>query len=293
MDLTANKKYRDRVFRHLFGSPDRKEDLLSLYNVLNNTDYNNVDDLELFTLEDVIFMNMKNDVSLIIDGRLSLYEHQSTINPNMPLRGLCYFARMYERYREEHHFNIYSSSLFRIPTPQYYVFYNGKENAPDRTLLRLSSAFIHEVNDGEFEWTATMLNVNYGHNAELMERCGTLREYSILVDQVETNRKTQSIEIAIKNAVEWCINNDVLTDYLRTHRSEVVAMMLTEYNEEETMLMFKEEYLEQGRAEEHAKDIVTTVDALIANMDWSLEQACKALNFSIEEYNSAKNAGNL
>ena len=175
-----------------------------------------------------------------------------------------------------------------------------KEDAPDRTQLRLSSAFIHKVKEGEFEWTATMLNVNYGHNAELMQRCRTLREYSILVDRVETNRKTQPIEKAIKNAVEWCINNDVLTDYLRTHRSEVVAMMLTEYNEEETMQMFKEEYLEQGRSEGlkqgrseglaigESIGLAKSVDALVAAQNMSLDAACKLLNISIDEYNSTK-----
>ena len=287
--MNVNKKYRDRLFRHLFGLPENKGALLSLYNALNDSNYDNPDDLTIYTLDDVIYMNMKNDVSLMIDDRLTLFEHQSTINPNMPLRGLFYFARMYERYQRDSNFRIYDTKLHKIPTPQYYVFYNGAADAPDKTVLRLSDAFIHRTETGDFEWSAIMLNINYGHNQELMDKCRVLHDYAAFVDKVQTLKQNNPLEIAIDNAVKWCIENDVLSEYLAAHRAEVKDMMLTEYDEKEAMQWFKEE----GRAEEHAKVVISTVDALIANTGWTLEQACKALNFTAEEYHSAKEQQHL
>ena len=288
MDINVNVKYRDRLFRHLFGSPDRKEELLSLYNALNNTNYENAEDLEIYTIEDVIYVNMKNDVSLLLDGTLSLFEHQSTINPNMPLRGLCYFARMYERFWQNQPYKKYSTSILRIPTPQYYVFYNGDDSVEDKTTLKLSKAFIREAREGEFEWTATMLNINYGHNKELMDKCKTLHDYATLVDKVKYYNEENPLEPAIDNAVKWCIENDVLAEYLRVHRGEVVAMMLTEYNEEEARRALREEAIEQGHAEGLERGLAQAVDALKETMHLSVEDACKALKITVEDYNRAK-----
>ena len=289
MTNKVNIKYKDRLFRAYFGDEENRDKLLSLYNALNDSNYDDPGELEINTLDDVIYMKMKNDVSFIVGGYMSLYEHQSTLNPNMPFRGFCYFAKMYEKYKTQNHLNMFTSTLRMIPTPQYYVFYNGKVEAPDRTLLRLSDAFMQPVKEGEFEWTAVMLNVNNGKNKELMEKCRPLHEYAILVEKVREG-VTEGLELeeAIDRAVNWCIHNDCMVQYLRKHREEVTDMWLTEYDEEETMQMFKEEYLEQGLEQGRAETIVKTVDALIANTDWSLEQACKALNISADEYNCAK-----
>lgn len=180
----VNIKYKDRLFRAYFGDEENRDKLLSLYNALNDSNYDDPSELEINTLDDVIYMNMKNDVSFIVGGYMSVFEHQSTINPNMPFRGLCYFTRMYEKYKVQNNLNMFKSTIQKIPTPQYYVFYNGKADAPDKTVLRLSEAFMHQVKDGEFEWTAIMLNVNAGHNQELMEKCRPLLEYSVLVATV-------------------------------------------------------------------------------------------------------------
>lgn len=155
-DITVNYQYKDRVFRDLFGAEERKENLLSLYNALNGTEYQNLDDLEITTIEDAIYMGMKNDVSCIIDNCLSLFEHQSTYNPNMPLRGLLYFGKLYDKFINVNGKNIYSRRLIKIPTPQYYIFYNEEKELPDRTVLRLSDAFETPTRDGECQLLPTV-----------------------------------------------------------------------------------------------------------------------------------------
>ena len=246
----VNRKHKDRLFRKIFGYEKYRGNLLSLYNALNDTNYTNPDDMELTTIDNVIYMGMKNDVSCIIDSRMHLYEQQSSFNPNMPLRGLLYFGKLYNKYIKKNRLNIYGSHLIKIPTPQYYVFYNGIQNYPDRKVLKLSDAFQKKQTVGDFEWTAIMLNINYGKNNKLMEQCQILREYAILIDTIRRYQKMyDDTEEAVTRAVDECIEKSILVDFLLEHKSEVIDMCLTEYNEEETMKMFKEEAREEGREE--------------------------------------------
>ena len=133
----VNRNYKDRLFKLVF---EKKEDLLQLYNAINDTDYDNPDDIEVNTLEDVVYMGMKNDISFLITDVLNLYEHQSTFSPNMPLRGLLYFARLYQKIVGNEK-KIYSGRLIELPYPQFVVFYNGTAQEPKRMELKLSDAF--------------------------------------------------------------------------------------------------------------------------------------------------------
>ena len=137
--VKINRNYKDRLFRLIFCE---KKDLLELYNAINGSSYENPDELEIVTLNDVIYIGMKNDLAFILDEILNLWEHQSSWNPNMPLRGLFYFADEYRKYIEMNHLNIYGSSLITIPTPQYVIFYNGTHETPDRLEIPLSQAFL-------------------------------------------------------------------------------------------------------------------------------------------------------
>ena len=130
---TADREYKDRLFRLVFNN---KEDLLSLYNAVAGAQYEDPDELEINTLGNVLYLSMKNDISFLVSGTLNLYEHQSTYNPNMPMRGVLYFARLYGKIIAQNNINIYSSSPRKFPFPQHIVFYNGTENQPDRTALR-------------------------------------------------------------------------------------------------------------------------------------------------------------
>lgn len=192
-------------------------------------------------------MGMKNDVSCIINCSMALYEHQSTYSPNMPLRGLMYFGKLYNKYVETNNQNIYGEKLVKIPTPQYYVFYNGERERPERMELKLSDSFQKNIDSCGFEWTATMLNINFGKNQELMNSCQTIREYAILIDKIRTYQKSYgTLEEAVDRAVDECIENGVLAEFLLEQKAEVIDVVLTEYDEEKTMQMFKEQGIEEG-----------------------------------------------
>lgn len=171
----VNRKYKDSLFRKIFS--DRK-DLLDLYNALNGTQYTDEEELTVTTLEDVIYISIKNDVSFLLGGTMNLYEHQSSYNPNMPIRGLMYLARLYQNYIDDCEINVFSPVLKHLPSPKFIVFYNGSRDEPDQKLLRLTDAFAEEGTPEEscLECCATMLNINYGHNYELMEKCRRLEE---------------------------------------------------------------------------------------------------------------------
>lgn len=206
-----------------------------------------MDDLELKTIDDAIYMGMKNDIAFIIYNDLSLYEHQSTYNPNMPIRGFMYAGQLYSKYIEQNDLNIYSSTQQKLPSPHYYIFYNGTDKHKDVEELKLSDAFEDFEDYGKFEWTAVMLNINYGHNKELLEKCRPLMEYSILVSKIRKYTESEStLEQAVNRAVDECIGEGVMADYLIGHKAEVTDMVLTEYNEEKTMKAFAKEYLADG-----------------------------------------------
>lgn len=178
--VKINKKHKDTLFRLLFG--ENKENALSLYNAVNGSSYTCADDLEFTTLEDVVYMKMKNDVSFLFAKSLNLYEHQSSYNPNMPLRGLMYFADLYRQLIPESE-KLYGQKLVKIPTPKYVVFYNGDDGKmnSERIELKLSDSFEMPDATHGFEWTATMININCGRNKKIMEKCKVLNDYSIFI----------------------------------------------------------------------------------------------------------------
>lgn len=247
---TVNRKYKDRLFRMVFSSG---EALLALYNAVSGNSCTDPDEIEIVTLDDVIYMGMKNDAAFLIDDILNLYEHQSTKNPNMPLRGVLYMANEYRRYLEEYRLNIYGSSLIRLPLPQYYVFYNGREEEPDRTELKISDAYSKKYSQLTpcLEFKAVMLNINIGHNQELMEHCQKLKEYAQFVGEVRKRLdRGARLEEAADEAVTHCIKEGILAEFLIAHRAEVNEVILTEYDEQFHIASEKElsrqEGLEQG-----------------------------------------------
>ena len=243
----ANIKHKDRVFRMLFGYEKYKENLLELFNALNDTAYTNPDDLEINTLDDVFYMKMKNDVSCIIDNRIAIYEHQSTWSYNMPLRGFRYTAELYNKLIYEQDLDVYRRKMIKIPTPQYVVFYNGIERRAEKEILRLSDSFIMPCSEGEYEWTATVYNINDGHNKDLMNKCKILQEYATMVAKIrEFRQKGCDLDMAIEEAIEYCLTHEVLKDFLLEHKSEVADMLRMEYDEARTMNHLKEDYYEEG-----------------------------------------------
>ena len=239
--VSANRNYKDTVFRMLFSD---KKNLLSLYNAVNSRDYTNPDDLEIVTLENAIYMGIKNDLAFIIDTNLYLYEHQSTYNPNMPLRDLFYISSEYQKMLDQK--SLYSSSLQKIPAPNFIEFYNGSDPVCDVFEHRLSSAFEHLSGEPKLELIVTVLNINEGHNALLMEHCKTLREYAQYVAKVRKYTADLSLNEAVERAVDECIKENILADFLRKNRAEVISMSIFEYDQEEHIRQEREESWEEG-----------------------------------------------
>ena len=245
--VTINRTYKDRLFKIIF---EGKKELLSLYNALTGKNYQNPDELEINTIDDVIYMHLKNDMSFILDDWQNLFEQQSTFNPNQPLRGFFYFADLYKvKYFGK---KIYSTRLLKIPTPQYIVFYNGTTSMPDRKELRLSDAFQQPTAQPDIEVVAHMLNINYGHNKELMERCQKLKEYAQFIDIIRHYLKENehwSNEQAISKAIDDCIKNNILRDILQKERLRVMASILSEFDEVGYKEMIRQEAYEDAYEE--------------------------------------------
>lgn len=248
--MNFNRQHKDRIFCMIFGYEKYKGNLLDLYNALNETNYTNLDDLEITTMENAVYMSMKNDVSCIIANNMALFEHQSTWNPNMPLRGFMYFGDLYNKYISRYQLGLYDDKLLKLPTPQYYVLYNGNKKVADKQVLKLSDSFIVPPKDGIFEWTATVLNINPGHNEPLLSACKPLKEYAILISTIkEYRQKYDDKNVAIEKAIEECINCNVLKDFLLERKAEAMHTLLTEYDEEAVMEGFRQRAYEEGEAD--------------------------------------------
>lgn len=245
--MTASREYKNNLFIYLFTK--KKEYALSLYNAVNGSHYTNEEDIKFKLLENVLFIEMKNDVSFIFDNTLSLYEHQSTFSHNMPLRGLFYLADLYRRLVPSD--RLYRKKLIRIPTPKYIVFYNGpvEDMCVDRLELKLSDAFEVPDESKGFEWTATVININPGFNEKLFEKCTILREYTLFVEVVRRNAETMDMNEAMVSAIEECLNKGILKEFLQEYGKELEEMCWERYDTERILQIQHEEALEDAREE--------------------------------------------
>lgn len=241
VSLPVNCIYKDRLYKMIFND---KSELLKLYNAINGTHYDDPAMLTITTLDNAIYMTMENDLSFIIDMRLALYEQQSTVNPNLPLRFLMYITDIYSAYTKD--MNIYGSKKVQIPLPSFVIFYNGVKSQPDRTEFLLSELFHPTTDQPALELKAVMLNINKGHNQELMNACHTLRDYSEYVARIRTYSAKMPLTDAVEKAITECIHENILRDFLLKNRAEAKAMSIYEYDEEKTLRMFREEGYEDG-----------------------------------------------
>ena len=237
----VNRNYKDTIFRMLFS--DRKN-LLSLYNAINGTSYENPEELEIVTLENAIYMGMKNDLAFIIDTNLFLYEHQSTYTPYMPLRDLFYISAEYQKLVNQK--SLYSSALQKIPAPNFIVFYNGMDKKEDRWENCLSEAYENLFGEPKLELKVVTLNINEGRNYELLEQCQTLREYAAYVALVRKYAKSMELEAAVEKAVDKCIHDGILEEFLQRNRAEVIAVSIFEYDKEEEERKLRKAEFEAG-----------------------------------------------
>lgn len=239
---------KDRLFRYLF-EKDRNA-LLDLYNALNGTAYQDASQLEIVTIESAVYVVMKNDLAYILSGTLNLYEHQSTYSPNLPVRFLIYLAQEYQMVIERAERSLYGTGRISLPTPQCIVFYNGTKDMPEEQTLKLSNAFENKKVRADVELNVRMLNINYGYNKLLMDKCKVLKEYSIMVAVTRNYMSLEKdVQTALNQAVDHCIEKGILREFLLKNRAEVLGMILEEFDVEKYERTIRSESWEEGREE--------------------------------------------
>ncbi|MCR5789821.1 MAG: hypothetical protein K6G83_08030 [Lachnospiraceae bacterium] len=237
----ANPKYKDTVFRLLFG--DNRDELLNLYNAVNDSHYTDSNELVINTLKDAIYCGMRNDVSFVFQDCLNLYEHQSTVNPNLPLRDLFYVADLLQVMTAEE--NLYGSKRVKIPTPKFLVFYNGEEETGTEKYC-LSDMYVKQDSEPELDLVVRIINVNYGSGTAVLEKCKTLSEYAEFVAIVRKNRQEMPLREAVTRAVDDCIKRDILRGFLINHKAQVIKMSIYEFDAEKQRVFDREEGREEG-----------------------------------------------
>ena len=248
----TNRNHKDRVFNLIFGREENKSWTLSLFNAVNDSDFTNSDDIQIETIENYLYMSMKNDVAFVIGDYINLYEHQSTYNPNMPLREMMYLSRLYEKIIKKNKMNIYSEKQLLLPAPRFIVFYNGKQEIEDK-VLRLKDAFPENVRDkSDIDISVKMLNINYGHNKNLMDKCDALKQYSLFISRIRKYSESLGIDEAINKSIDD-MPDGRLKSYFEWHRAEVLQMLFTEYDEKD--------YIDAIRKE--AKDDINKLTACL------------------------------
>ena len=257
MDLIVNKKHKDSVFSTLFNNP---ETLRELYSAIEGVSIPPDMSIDINTLSDVLIRGQINDLSFTIDNRLViLVEHQSTISENLPLRLLEYIGDVYEKIVSQE--RRFKKNLEKIPRPEFIVLYNGNEPFPERKELRLSKAFMDvqdlKLSDSDklpLELIVQVYNINQGFNSEILRKSVILEGYSILISKIWEHRNNKiTLEKSLDLAIKYCIDNNILKDFLKKHGSEVYSMLYGEYRFEDEAAVLKKEAREEGHAEGHAE----------------------------------------
>ena len=276
----TNRKIRDTVFCHYMST---EQNLLELGNALKGTQYTDPSSISINTLDGSFYSNIKNDISFLMENLMVvLIEHQTTINPNMPLRFLSYVDELFRRYTQPQQKKIYSSELVKLPTPNFYVFYDGYDDSFDSHTLRLSDAF--EIPSNNLELTVNVYNLATGKSKALKNLCQPLNEYSIFSNKYKDFRKqNMTIDESVRHAPHYCLENNIMYDYLKNNESEVISMFGFEWNEKEE----REALLEAGEARGEARGRLLALKELVLDGTVSLKTASQKAGMSIDSFKKA------
>ena len=274
----TERNHKDNVFCLLYRD---KKNLLSLYNAMNDTSYENEEELEVVTLEEAICMKMRNDAAFVIDSTLNLYEQQASVNPNMPLRDLYYVTEELKKIAPPG--RLHRTTKVRIPAPRFVVFYNGSADRPERMTYRLSELFSREEKEPELELVVTAVNINPGCSRELLYKCESLGGYMAFVEKVRNKLAAElKVEEAVRQSVNECISEKILEDFFREHREEIVEMGIYEFDQELHDQVLREDGeaigMEKGRRE--------AIENLMDTLNLTEEQAMEALKIPENEKNT-------
>jgi hypothetical protein len=293
MFMNTNKNYKASLFSMLFNEPDK---MLEIYNALTGNNLPPDTSIEPATLENVLFMDRINDVAFVVDGKLIvLIEHQSTINKNMPLRLLIYVARVYEKLIDSN--SVYKSKLLKIPKPEFYVLYNGPHDCVDYSTLRLSDAFMDCPYMSGFrsflELEVPVININKGHNIDMIQRSEFLNGYVLFVAKVREFKALGSDDReAVISAIKYCVENDILADVLSRISPEVISMLAIEFNLEDAQKVWREEGIEEGIEKGIEKGRVEMIRRMKRVGGMSLEQIAQLTGLPVSDIEKLDDAGN-
>ena len=266
--ITVNRLFKARIFEMIFSD---KNELLELYNAVSGNNYEDPELLQVNTLKNAIYLSMHNDLSFVIDMRLSLYEQQSIYNPNLPTRFLMYIADIYSEMTKDS--NLYGEKKILIPAPRFIVFYNGEKEQPDRVIMKLSELYQVTEDNPMLELEAIMLNINPGHNEEIKNLCKTLKDYAEYTARIRNYSKDMSVEDAVERAITECIREGILSEFLRRNRAEAKKVSIYEYDEAKHMKMEREE----GRIEGIKNSLLTILRIKNGEKDLPVEITEKIL----------------
>ena len=255
-----NRKVKDSVFVDLFGRDIHyKENFISLYNALHGSSLSPKDtEVKPEMVESAVYMSYANDVAMQVGGNIVvLVEHQSTINRNMPLRILIYLTRILDRIVPGK--DKFRRTMVKIPAPEFYVLYNGRDDYPEKSEMRLSDAFSYpkdteKPKEVPLELVVKVYNINPGKGDKLLAKCETLRQYSQFIELVRyahDNAEKEHIERPQDWAVKEAIRRGILPEYLERKASEVMNMLDMEYDYELDLTTRWEEGHESGLKEGH------------------------------------------
>ena len=242
--MGKNREYKSDVFSMLM---EDKANALDVYNALNGSDYVDPEEVEIVQLEKGVSLSIRNDASFIIDMNISFYEHQSTYNPNMPLRFAIYFMNAIEDWIKQKKKDLFSPNQISIPTPYFVVFYNGREKRPEYEEMRLSDAFCHKTDDPQMELICKVYNINPNNNQGLKRKSVVLDGYTYFVEKVRANQKKKmNLEEALDDAIEDCINHHILEDFFRIKKDEVKKVTHLDFTWEAREELIRKEEFEGG-----------------------------------------------
>ena len=255
--MNRNRNFKSSVFSLMM---QNKEKALNVYNVLGNSHFDNPEDVEIITTDGGISLSVRNDASFIIGTDMNFYEHQSTYNPNMPMRSLIYCTDAIDRRIKEKNENLYGHKQIKIPTPRFVVFYNGREKRPAVERMYLSSAYMGEKKNPDLELACTVYNLNAPENKELLEKSEVLYGYTFFVNRVNDNKENgMELEQAIDEAIDACTRENILKDFFGTYKNEVRRIMALDFTFERQIELTKMEYYQDGAKDGQLQTLISQV----------------------------------
>lgn len=258
MAAKENRELKNSMFVDLFYEDESAEENdIALYNALHEEPLPEGTKIQKIRVDNVLYMNFKNDVSFGVGGKILVFaEHQSTINENMPLRSLMYIGRAYEQMIPIK--SRYCKKMVPLPRPEFYTFYNGEKCWEKEKVLRLSDAFQVKDEDPMLDLSVKVININPDENHEMLDKCQVLKEYGQFVDLVRKFQKNGEPD-ACKRAIQESIRQGILADYLKKKGSEVLNMLIAEYDYDMDIEVQREEAMEEGLIKGQKQKLISQV----------------------------------